>query len=71
MSEDANTGALFETCLELRQRVGKLEKALAFYAKAKNWDSPSKGFALQYDPIIAAALMDEGAIARAALEAEE
>jgi len=71
MSEDANERALIETCLQLGQRVKKLEKALAFYAKAESWASPSKGFALQYDPIIAAALMDRGTIARAALEAEE
>ena len=28
MSEDANIGALMETCLELRQRVGELEEVL-------------------------------------------
>jgi hypothetical protein len=71
MSEDASTRMLIDTCLQLGQRVGRLEKALRFYADITNWDSPSEGFALQYDPINPAALEDEGAIARAALEGEE
>jgi hypothetical protein len=31
-------------------RITKLRGALEFYANAKNWHSPSTGFAAQYDP---------------------
>lgn len=31
-------------------RINRLEAALDFYADPSNWASPSKGFALQYDP---------------------
>lgn len=34
----------------LRSRIEKLEKVVAFFADESNWHSPSEGFALQYDP---------------------
>ena len=34
----------------LEARIKALEAALEFYADSKNWQSPSSGFALQYDP---------------------
>lgn len=34
----------------LEQRIRTLEMALRFYANPKNWESPSTGFASQYDP---------------------
>jgi len=55
----------------LNREVQRLTNALAFYADAENWTSPSKGFALQYDPVISAAFVDRGEKARKALEGEE
>lgn len=44
-----------------------VEEVLAFYADAKNYSSPSKGFALQYDPEPAPVMVDRGARARGLL----
>jgi len=38
--------------------------ALAFYAEEKNWESPSSGFALQYDPELSPIKKDRGERAR-------
>ena len=45
----------------------KLNKALAFYANSENWQSPSRGFAAQYDPQPSPVSADRGARALAAL----
>ena len=42
--------------------------ALAFYAEEKNWESPSSGFALQYDPEPSPINNDRGKRARGILE---
>jgi len=55
----------------LNSEVQRLTNALAFYADAENWTTPSKGFALMYDPIIAPAYLDRGERARKALEGED
>ena len=34
----------------LEARINVMRKALEFYAEEKNWQSPSHGFQLQYDP---------------------
>ena len=49
----------------------KLNKALAFYANSANWQSPSRGFALQYDPQPSPVSADRGIRARAALATPE
>lgn len=46
----------------------ELIEALRFYADPKNWESPSSGFALQYDPEPSAVRTDWGARARAITE---
>lgn len=50
-----------------RHEVQGLRDALAFYADRKNWESPSRGFALQYDPEKSPVQKDWGAKAREAL----
>lgn len=49
-------------------RIRELEEALEFYANDENWRSPSKGFALQYDPVPSAISKDSGHIAKQALK---
>jgi hypothetical protein len=44
-------------------------KALEFYSDPENWQSPSTGFALQYDPKPSPAELDKGDLARAAIQA--
>lgn len=51
----------------LRMENERLKVALEFYADKNNWQSPSTGFALQYDPVITPCLLDKGDIARKAL----
>lgn len=46
-----------------------LEAALVFYADRENWQSPSSGFALQYDPQPSPVSRDCGIRARAAIDA--
>jgi hypothetical protein len=41
---------LEDTIKHLEDMIRLLEAALEFYADSKNWQSPSSGFALQYDP---------------------
>jgi hypothetical protein len=48
-----------------------LEVVLAFYADRRNWQSPSSGFALQYDPKPSPVSGDQGIRARAALATPE
>jgi hypothetical protein len=48
--------------------IKKLRDALEFYALAKNWESPSTGFALQYDPEPSAISKDRGERALDALK---
>jgi hypothetical protein len=58
------------TALAARSRPGRvlaLEAALAFYANIENWQSPSRGFALQYDPQPSPVSADRGGRALAAL----
>lgn len=47
--------------------AARLREALAFYADAANWQSPSTGFALQYDPEPSPVARDRGRKARASL----
>lgn len=49
--------------------IFRLENALKFYAEADNWQSPSSGFALQYDPQMSPIRKDAGSRARAVLRA--
>ncbi len=41
---------LFDTATEFQVENERLRSVLAFYAEPKNWESPSTGFAAQYDP---------------------
>lgn len=52
----------------LADEVIKMRRALAFYANEENWLSPSRGFAMQYDPDKSEVQKDRGACARKALE---
>jgi hypothetical protein len=54
--------------IELLKKIEKYREALQFYADRKNWDSPSHGFALQYDPELAPVKKDLGEKARDALK---
>jgi hypothetical protein len=49
------------------ERIKALEEELAFYAESKNWQSPSSGFAAQYDPRPSPVREDWGIRARKAL----
>lgn len=49
----------------------RLKASLEFYADKNNWQSPSTGFALQYDPVIAPCVLDKGDKARKVLESKE
>lgn len=48
--------------------MSKHTEALKFYADPNNWQSPSKGFALQYDPEPSPIKKDGGKLARNALK---
>jgi len=48
-------------------RIEELETALIFYADPTNWESPSTGFNLQYEPEPSPFQKDRGAIARSVL----
>jgi hypothetical protein len=64
--------------LEWRRQAESANRALAeaikvigFYADEGNWRSPSKGFALQYDPEPSAFQKDRGGAARDFITAQE
>jgi cell division septum initiation protein DivIVA len=46
-------------------RLAEATKVIGFYAEQKNWESPSSGFALQYDPTPSKIQTDWGEAARA------
>lgn len=48
---------------KLNKKIQELSEALSFYAYEENWKSPSKGFALQYDPEPSKIERDRGKIA--------
>ena len=52
---------------ELVELVLRLREGLSFYARRANWQSPSTGFALQYDPEPSPVDRDRGTRARALL----
>jgi len=52
---------------DLTEKNIRMKEALEFYADAKNWRSPSSGFASQYDPEPAPMSRDCGRQARNAL----
>jgi len=53
----------------LLQSHDDLKAVLAFYASSANWQSPSSGFALQYDPQPSPVSRDRGLRARLTLDA--
>ena len=55
--------------VQVKRPVKHSWEALGIYAETKNWQSPSTGFALQYDPTPAPIHIDRGNAARAALTA--
>jgi len=50
---------------QLESRLAEAMKVIGFYAEQKNWQSPSSGFALQYDPTPSKIQTDWGEAARA------
>ena len=58
-------GEPVKSCKSERQQ---LIDALMFYANYENWKSPSKGFALQYDPEPSKVNKYRGSVAQTALE---
>lgn len=54
----------FDRVKYMQAKIQRLEIALAFYAEPNNWRSPSKGFALQYDPEPSPIDKDQGQMAR-------
>lgn len=68
---EAERVLLIDTLLNIGSSLNRYELALRFYADENNWRSSSQGFALQYDPVIAAIHLDRGDKARGALEGEE
>jgi hypothetical protein len=46
-------------------RLTEAMRVIGFYAEQKNWESPSSGFALQYDPTPSKIQTDWGETARA------
>ena len=50
-----------------KSRAMKYREALEFYADPANWQSPSHGFALQYDPEPSPVEKDKGERARRAV----
>ena len=55
----------------LTAEIDRLRETLAFYADPDNWMSPSRGFALQYDPEPSPVHKVRHAKAAAALQIEE
>jgi len=49
------------------QDIQDLRRCLEFYSNPNNWKSPSKGFALQYDPEPSPINIDRGTVARLAM----
>ena len=57
-----------ERIKQLESEREQLIDALMFYANYENWKSPSKGFALQYDPEPSKVNKYRGSVAQTALE---
>jgi hypothetical protein len=64
-------GELDAEVKRLRRALAEAVKVIGFYADEGNWCSPSKGFALQYDPEPSAFQKDRGAAARDFITAQE
>jgi len=67
VDENGSWGNASEALAWYREQLAKNRVALEFYAEKKNWNSPSTGFSVQYDPEQSAVDKDRGEIARAAL----